>query len=190
MNNSVLYNIVRPVVSVLFKLFFHPKIIGKENIPKNGRIILAGNHKNNLDCIMLMSSTRRPIHFLAKIELWKGPKKIIFNHMGLIPVDRKRKNHESLVEACKYLENEKVIGIFPEGTFNRTTETVMPFKIGAVKMAHDTNSNIVPFIIKGDYNVFNKNLKIIFLSPISIQSDDLDKENIKLQDIVKKGLEE
>lgn len=190
MSNSILYNIVRPVVSVLFKIFFHPKIIGRENIPKNGRIILAGNHKNNLDCILLMSSTRRPIHFLAKIELWSGPKKIIFNNMGLIPVDRKKKNHESILQACKYLESEKVIGIFPEGTFNRTNETVMPFKIGAVKMAHDSNSCIVPFIIKGDYKIFKNNLKITFLPKVSIKDNDLDKENFKLQEIVRKGLEE
>ena len=74
MKNSLLYNIVRPIVSALFKIFYRPKYIGLDNIPKSGRIILAGNHKNNLDCIYLMSSTRRPIHFLAKIELFCNTK--------------------------------------------------------------------------------------------------------------------
>ena len=34
----------------LFRLLFHPKVRGRENIPKSGAIIFAGNHKSNLDC--------------------------------------------------------------------------------------------------------------------------------------------
>ena len=52
MKNSRLYIIVRPIVSFLFRLVFQPKIIGKEKIPKEGRIVLAGNHTHNLDCIL------------------------------------------------------------------------------------------------------------------------------------------
>lgn len=50
--------------------------------------------------------------------------------MGLIPVNRREKSHHSLVLAEEYLKDDHVIGIFPEGTFNHTKETVMPFKIG------------------------------------------------------------
>lgn len=189
MKESLLYIIVRPIVSFLFKLLYRPKFIGTEKIPKTGRIILAGNHKNNFDCILLMSSTKRCIHFLAKDELWKGAKKIIFAHMGLIPVNRREKSHHSLVIAKEYLTNEHVIGIFPEGTFNRTNDTVMPFKIGAVKMAYDTNTPIIPFTITGDYRLFSKNIKIEFLEPIYIKSEDLEKENSNLRNIIKKKLE-
>ena len=35
----------------LFRLLFHPKVRGRENIPKSGAIIFAGNHKSNLDCV-------------------------------------------------------------------------------------------------------------------------------------------
>lgn len=189
MKESMLYIIVRPIVTFLFKLFYRPNIIGKEKIPKNGRIILAGNHKNNLDCVLLMSSTKRCIHFLAKDELWKGMKKIIFAHMGLIPVNRREKSHHSLVLAEEYLNSEHVIGIFPEGTFNRTKELVMPLKIGAVKMAYDTNTPIIPFTITGDYRLFSRNLQIEFLDPIYIKDADLDKENSNLRNIIKKKLE-
>ena len=56
------------------------------------------------------------MHFLAKKELWRGFKKILFANMGLIPVDRSKKDHNSLVKAEEYLNNECLIGIFPEGT--------------------------------------------------------------------------
>ena len=86
------------------------------------------------------------------------------------------------------LYRPKVIGIFPEGTFNRSNDPVLPFKIGAVKMAHDADSKIVPFVIKGKYKVFRKGLTIEFLKPISIKSDDLDKENNKLMKLISKEL--
>lgn len=184
MKDALLYKITRPIITVLFKLFFTPKIIGKENIPKSGKVILAGNHTSNFDCLLLISSTKRNIHFLAKKELWNGPKKIIFANMGLIPVDRKNKDHQALSSSIAYLENNLLIGIFPEGTTEKEGK-MLDFKIGAVKMAKDTNSPIVPFIITGNYNLFSKNLRIEFLKPIMINGD-LNHENINLRNIIEK----
>ena len=181
-NDATFYKIIRPIIKFLFLFLYTPKIIGKENIPKEGRIILAGNHTNLFDCVMLLSSTKRCIHFLAKKELCDGPKKIIFSNLGIIPVNRKIHDHKSLECAKKYLENEKVIGIFPEGTIRKEKNTLLPFKIGAVKMAYDTNTKIVPFTIIGDYKLFSNNLKIIFNKPIQIKNSDLEKENKKLRD--------
>ena len=179
-HESRLYKLVRPVVKTLFLALYTPKIEGKENIPTSGRIILAGNHTNNFDCILLMSSTKRSIHFLAKIELFKGFKKIIFSNLGLIPVDRSKHNPEAIKKAEEYLQNEKVIGIFPEGTTKKEKEELLEFKIGAVKLAYDTNSKIVPFAITGTYKLFSRDLKIKFEKSISIDSD-LNKENEKLR---------
>ena len=179
-----LYKMLRPLITILFKSLYRPTIIGSENIKTSGRIILAGNHTHNLDCALLISSTKRNIHFLAKSELFKGIKKVFFSNMGLIPVNRKKKDHKSLDMAYKYLENDKVIGIFPEGTIGR--KGMLPFKMGAVKMASETNSLIVPFAITGDYKLFSKNLKIIFGKPISLKSSNLEKENERLRNIVVK----
>lgn len=181
--DSLLYIILRPIIKILF-LLYTPKIVGKENIPKEAKIILAGNHTNNFDCLLLISSTKRCIHFLAKDELWKGLKKIIFSNMGLIPVNRREKSHHSLEMAENYLNNGKVIGIFPEGTFSKDKSRLLPFKIGAVKMAYDTNTMIVPFAITGKYKLFSRDLKIIFSEPISINSEDLEKENNRLRNII------
>ena len=122
-----LYKLLRPLITILFKLLYRPKIIGVENIKSSGGIILAGNHNNNLDGAILISSTKRNIHFLAKIELFKGMKKYFFDNLGLIPVDRSKRNHKALEVACEYLKNGKVIGIFPEGTFGKGK--ILPFKI-------------------------------------------------------------
>ena len=82
MKEPLFYRIVRPIVTFLMKLVFRPNYIGLENIPKSGRIILAGNHTSKLDPLLLMSSTNRCIHFLAKIELFKGIKKYFSNFLS------------------------------------------------------------------------------------------------------------
>lgn len=176
MKEPKLYRIVRPIITILFKIIFHPTIKGKENIPKEGRIILAGNHTKFLDCLLIISSTKRTVHFLAKDELIKGPFAIIFKAMGIIPVNRKIHDKEALSNAIKTLNNNKVIGIFPEGTVNRTKNITLPFKTGAVRMAYQTNSQIIPFCITNKYKILGKGVNIYFDKPYKI-TQDKDKEN-------------
>lgn len=175
-----LYRAVRPICTAFFRLFFRPTIIGMEQIPKSGRMVLAGNHTHYLDCILLMSSTKRSIHFLAKQELWRGFLKIIFSHMGLIPVDRKKKNHGAIEKAECYLNQEQLIGIFPEGTIEKEKGTILPFKMGALKMAKDTESPILPFAIIGHYKLFRKDITLLFGAPFFV-SDQLETEKEQFQ---------
>ena len=189
MKEPILYRILRPIINILIKIVFRPTYIGKEYIPKKGKIVLAGNHTNNLDCLLLISSTKRTIHFLAKDELTKGIKKILFNNMGIIPVNRRIHDKNALAKAIDTLNKDKVIGIFPEGTINKTKDIIMPFKIGAVKMANDTNTPIIPFIITGKYKIFNNKLKIEFLNPIKYKKiEDLTTYNEELMNIIRKKL--
>ncbi len=188
MEKPKFYRLVRPIISGLFRVLYRPTVIGVENIPKEGRVVLAGNHTSYLDCLLLISSTKRTIHFLAKNSLVKGPKKIIFQSMGIIPVDRSKKDPNALNTAISYLNREKVIGIFPEGTINHTEEVTMPFKFGAVKMSQETKAPLVPFVIKGKYRFFGKKVSIEFLEAISIQ-DDLEIENNRLRKIISQKLE-
>ena len=185
----IFYIIIKCILTPLFFLIFRPKVIGKSNIPKNGSIVLAGNHTNNLDSVMLIAVVSRQVHFLAKIELFKGIFGVIVKAMGCIPVNRKIHDKDALKSAKEVLKNSKVIGIYPEGTINRTDDIIMPFKIGAVKMAKDTNTKIVPFVITGKYNIIGPRVKIEFLESIEIK-DELNKENDKLMKIISKKLEE
>lgn len=188
MKTSRLYRILRPIITFLVKVFIRPKYIGLNNIPKN-KCILAGTHTHNLDSVILLSSTKETIHFLAKKELCDGFFGFLFKRMGIIPVKRDGHDHNALVDAKKCLENDQIIGIFPEGTTQKG-RGLLPFKIGAVKMAYDTKSPIIPFVIKGKYRLFSKDLKIVFGKPIMIKNDDLEKENVRFRNIILKMLED
>ena len=179
-----LYRFARPIIKLFMRIFYKVEIIGNDNISNDDGVILAGNHKSNLDCLLLISSTKRTIRFIAKKELmdqcgW------LFKRMGIIPVDRKSKNKEAVKEAIDVLKDNGVIGIFPEGTFNNTEYIVRKFRMGAVKMALDSNKKIVPFAIINKYKLFRKSVKIIFGKPYKIKNkNDLKSENIILMNKV------
>ena len=183
------YKVVRPFVSFIIKLLFHPKVIGLENIPKTGRVVLAGNHTKWLDPVTLVGISKRQIHFLAKDELFHGITKFIVKGMGCVPVNRRIHDKNALSSAEEFLNKDLCIGVFPEGTINRTDDIIMPFKIGAVKMSYDTSSLLVPFIITGKYRIIGKSVRIEFLKPIKI-GEELSKENDKLMNIVENKLKE
>ena len=167
------------------KILFRVEIVGSSNIPNDGGVVLAGNHKSIFDCALVMSSTKRVVRFIAKKELLDSKLGFLFKSMGIIPVDRNKKNKSAVNEAIEVLKNNGVIGIFPEGTFNKTEYITLPFKMGAIKMASESNSKIVPFAIVGEYRFLRKNIKIIFGKPYKIKDkNDLKKENITLMNKV------
>ncbi|MBR1936788.1 MAG: 1-acyl-sn-glycerol-3-phosphate acyltransferase [Bacilli bacterium] len=185
--DTLFYKIVKPIVWFLIKLLYRPQVIGLNNINKEGRVLLAGNHTKWLDPVMIVGITNRQVHFLAKEELFHGLTKPIVKGMGCVPVNRKIHDKNALQSAYNYLNNDLCVGIFPEGTINRTDKTIMNFKIGAVKACNKTDTKLVPFVITGKYKLFRKGIKIEFLKPIKI-SDNLDKENKRLMDIVEKTI--
>lgn len=188
MKEPLLYRLTKPIVKLFINIFFRPKYIGTENIPKSGKVVLAGNHTKIFDPLLIMSSTNRVVHFLAKDELYRGLKGIIFKNMGIIPVNRRIHDKDALNKAIELLNKNACIGIFPEGTVNKTKNTIIPFKIGAVKMAYETDSFIVPFTIKGKYKFLKNNLKIEFFKPYKV-INNLDLENEKLMGIICNSLE-
>lgn len=188
MKEPVFYRVIRRPLGAIFKAVYKPTIVGKRHIPENGRIVLAGNHTNYFDCILVSCATKRCVHYLAKDELMKGPLKFVFKGLGIIPVNRRTKDRAALQTAIETLNDDKVIGIFPEGTINRTDDIIMPFKYGAVKMSRDANSEIIPFAITGKYKPFERSVKIQFMPPMKA-SNDLEESNERLMDAVVRKLE-
>ena len=183
MNSRIpfLYKLSRLVLGPIFKLYYNPKIINKEYIPKNGPIIIAGNHKHLYDQCLTIIATKRGIHYMAKREYFDNPlTKWFFKGCGCISVDRSKKDKHATDLALSVLKDNGAIGIFPEGTRNRTKELLLPFKYGCVSMAKKTDAYIVPFGITGDYKFRSKNLTITYGKPFKVGDMSLDVANEKL----------
>ena len=154
-----------------------PTVQGTENIPQNGAIIFAGNHKHAFDPIMVMSNTNRIVHYMAKESLFKGIHGKIFESIGTIKVHRNKSNPVAILKAERVLKQGGAVGIFPEGTRNRTKQELLKFRYGAVKIAQKTNTPIIPFAIKGDYKPFRKGLSIEFGKPIDVSKMEIEEAN-------------
>lgn len=183
--NKFLYNFLKVIYTVLLKILYRPKIIGKENIPKDGALIFAGNHRRAFDPVIVMMCTNRYVHYMAKEEVYFGLHGKIFKALGVIKVHKNKSgNVKAVLEAEKILKNGGTIGIFPEGTRNRSNEELQRFKHGAVVMAQKTNTCIMPFAIKGKYAIFNKDLTLEFGKPIDVTNMQTEEANNYLKNEV------
>ena len=188
MNHKVpfLYHFGKAVLGPIFKFYYHPTVIGKENIPKAGPILIVGNHKHLYDQCLTIISTKRGIHYMAKKEYFDDKRVAwFFKGTGCISVNRKEKDEKAKELAISVLKDNGAIGLFPEGTRNKTKELLLPFKYGAVSMAKKTGATIVPFGITGDYQFRSHNLTIRYGKPFKVDDLSLEEANQKLYEEVK-----
>lgn len=187
----ILYRIGRFILGPFFKWYYNPTIIGKENIPKEGAILIVGNHKHLYDQCLSIISTKRFIKYMAKREYFDNKKtRWFFKAVGCISVDRSVHDGKAKGEAIETLKNGGAIGLFPEGTRNKTKEFLLPFKYGAVSMAKKTDAYLVPFGITGDYVFRSKNLVIKYGKPFKVTDMELEEANNLLYETVKKLMED
>ena len=185
------YSLLTPIMRVLFRFYYNPKIINKEVIPKEGPILIVGNHKHIYDQCLTIMATKRVIHYMAKKEYFDGKMAWFFKLVGCIPVDRSIKDHNATDKALKVLNSGGAIGLFPEGTRNKTKDVfLLPFKFGTVSMARKTNATIIPFGLTGDYKFRSKNLTIRYGTPFKVGDMDLEDANKKLYEEVERLMRE
>lgn len=174
------YKFLKFFLAPIFRLYYNPTIIGKENIPKDGPVIFCGNHIHLYDQCLAIVSTKRMIHYMAKKEYFDGKMAWFFKMAGCISVNRSIHDEKAKEQAINILDNGYALGIFPEGTRNKTKEVLQPFKFGAVSMAQKTGAYVIPFAITGKYK-FRNNLTVCFGKPFKIKKDmSLDDANEKL----------
>ena len=186
--NKVLYKTLKSIYSPLLKILYRPKAIGTENIPKDGAIIFAGNHRHAFDPVVVMTHTKRTLHYMAKESLFKGFQGMILKSIGLIKIYRSKGNSIAVKEAIEILKNGGTVGVFPEGTRNKTDEELLRFRSGTVRIAKQSNTKIVPFAIKGRYKIFRKGLVIEFGKPVDVSDMEIEEANDYIRNEVLKML--
>lgn len=183
------YTLLKTLLKIPFKFWYNPKINGINNIPKTGAVIICANHKHIMDQCPILISTKRMVHYMAKKEYFDGKFAWFFKMAGCISVNRSIKDTEASNQALELLKEGYAVGLFPEGTRNRTQEKLLPFKYGAVSMAKKTNAYIVPVGISGEYKFRSKNLTINIGEPFKIDNISLEEANNLLKEKILKLIE-
>lgn len=149
----------------VLKPLYRIQIIGKENVPNEGGVLLCANHIHALDPPVVGITAPRPVHFMAKEELFSTPiLKHLVPHLNAFPVKRGMSDREALRKGLAILKEGNVLGIFPEGTRSETGELGKGLA-GAGFFALRTDAQVVPCAVIGPYQKFKK-LKIVYGKPI------------------------
>lgn len=120
------FKFFKTVLGVIFKFYYRPTVIGVENVPTDGPIIVVGNHVHIMDQCLPIMGIKRPIHYMAKREYFDNKKVAwFFKAVGCIPVDRSIKDENATEKALEVLHNNQALGLFPEGTRNALKEQRM-----------------------------------------------------------------
>ena len=126
-NGAVLYQTLHRVVPPLAKAIWRPEVVGLDNVPATGGVILASNHLSFVDSVLIPVVVPRKVVFLAKSDYFNGTglkgalSRTWFESLDMLPVDRTdtKAALTSLDTALEVLARGEAFGIYPEGTRSR-----------------------------------------------------------------------
>ncbi len=150
------YKIFKVLCKIWFGTILGTKIIGTENIPKEGAFILAANHVSNWDPPFLGTFIEREVCYMGKVELFKNPvMAAICRGLHVFPVKRGTADKTAIKTAVKILKDGKCFGIFPEGTRSKTGK-LGKAESGVSLIAAMTKAPIIPAAIINTEKIFSK----------------------------------
>lgn len=171
-----LYAVIRAIATGVLRLWFRVRITGVENVPEAGPVIVTPNHKSFFDAFFVGIATPRQVHFMAKVELFKGPWGWLFRRLGAFPVRRGEADTVALETARTLLSDGELVVIFPEGTRVEAPDALGSPRHGAGRLAVEAGAEIVPAAITGTSHLWRgalprlKRVQLAFLPPVPASS--------------------
>jgi 1-acyl-sn-glycerol-3-phosphate acyltransferase len=145
----MLYVMSRELFRVFLKIVGRLKVIGRENVPKTGGLILASNHISYLDPPTVGMGVNRSVHFMAKEELFHNRFAAAWmRSIGTFPVRRGTADRKAIKQALQYLANGEIVCLFPEGT-RSPDGSLQKAEMGIGMFALKSHAPVVPVAIIG-----------------------------------------
>ncbi len=167
----VLAYVLRVTFAPFFRLLWRVKVIGMDKLPA-GAAILAGNHVSYLDPVLLWSVSPRPVHFVAKSELWRSrPLGWLLERAWVFPVNRGSADREMITTATNLLAAGDLLGMFPEGTRggSQTPGELGEAQGGVSFIALRAGVPVVPVYFSGTEEAWGRRTKIPRLAKVTIR---------------------
>jgi len=138
---------LRPAAAAIVRRRWDLTIRGAEHVPADGPVVIAANHIGFMDGPLMAIVAPRPVHVLAKHEMYHGSLGAFLNASGQIPVERHGADPAAVKIALRVLRDGGTVGVFPEGT--RGAGEVDLVKPGAAYLAMATGATVVPLVFLG-----------------------------------------
>ncbi len=174
------YKIFKALCRIWFGLILRTRVIGAENIPKDGAFILAANHVSNWDPPFLGTFIERTVCYMGKEELFSNPiMAAVCRGLHVFPVKRGAADKTAIKTAIKVLKDGKCLGIFPEGTRSKTGQLGKAGS-GVSLIAAMTKAPIIPAAIVNTEKIFSHEkffprLTVVYGMPIKFTGSTKDK---------------
>ena len=167
MKVNYFYRVVRNIAWFLCKILFPMKVIGAENVPKDGPVLICSNHISMVDPVLIAVSFKRQITYMAKKELF-GTKftNWFFRNLGMVPVDRGASDIAALRICLETLNEGRILGVFPQGHRFKQDEN-HEIQSGAAIMALRSKAVVVPVHVSAPLKFFRKNT-VRFGKPVDL----------------------
>jgi len=148
----LLHRALRPAIAQVLHRWFGLAIDGAEHLPTRGPFIIAANHHNYLDGVVLSVAVPAPISFLVMPRVWRATPihPLLHRHLGSIPISLERPDVGALRRALEALAIGRVVGIFPEGPFSTRGRLELGLP-GVALLALRSGVPVVPAGILGTY---------------------------------------
>jgi len=145
------------------------KVDGLENVPLEGPVIVACNHVSYWDPVLIGCALPRQVFFMAKDDLFKKPLLgFLIKKLGAFPVKRKQGDVSAIRKSLEILKENKVLGIFPEGTRSKSG-TIQEAMAGVVLIMEKSKAPILPIKVYGAKGLLRQkrgNIGVIIGKPI------------------------
>jgi 1-acyl-sn-glycerol-3-phosphate acyltransferase len=177
------YALLRFTSRTIFKILFRYEVIGAENIPSQGPVVLCANHASFIDPLLLGCSTHRIVQYIMYSSYYRSFAHPIFRFLRCIPVDE-RGGTAALKAGMRSLKQGACVGIFPEGHVSDDGK-LQPAQGGVLFLAQRSGAPVVAVALKGNFAALPrgawfprlKKVTIIYGKPFTV-SKDLSREQM------------
>lgn len=187
--SDLVYGSFAATLVVIFRLFFRVRVVGRENCPQKGPLLVVSNHLSEWDPPFLGAFVPWQVHWLAKVELFEllgGKMNGFFQMLHCVPVDREKADLSAVKKVVRLLKGSRPVAVFAEGGVRNDETSLLGsepmLKEGAATMAILAGSPpILPILLNGTMGLYRRKtwfswrrhqLEIVIGAPFTLESKD------------------
>ena len=191
----MLLNLLKFLFRTYFRTFYKVEVVGLDNIPLTGAVVLTCNHVSNYDPPLVggfVGLKRDPIYIIKKELAGIPVVGRVLKSFGFIAIDRQRKGGDlrSLKSALNVIKEGKALFVFPEGTRSKTGKPLKP-KAGVGFLLWHCNCPVVPIhVFNTEKLPFTRTLRVVVGKPFMLKKEEGKEPKEQFQDFANQVMQE